>query len=256
MSELKPTVIETKNVRLHKDGTITYEDGRTEYIDYGATTINGEDYDFEGALAVVLPDSVTAIDEEAFWNCESLTDITIPKSVTKIGEGAFAGCKNLTIHLSAENVHYKTIENNLYSYDCDVLLQYIPKANVTSLEMPDSVREIASGAFYGDASIEDLIISESVEIIGDFAFFNCKSLKNVKIPYGAEVIGASAFELCDNITSINIPASVKEIGKQAFFRYGDSLKDIYYGGSKADWKKIKIGEDAFPKKAKIHYDCK
>ena len=43
----------------------------------------------------VIPDGVTCIGDNAFWNCENLTNITIPDSVTSIGDNAFDGCINL-----------------------------------------------------------------------------------------------------------------------------------------------------------------
>jgi hypothetical protein len=118
------------------------------------------------------------------------------------------------------------------------------------------VTEIAEYAFYKECSLESVSMPEGIEVIGMGAFFGCDALKDVHIPEGTEIIGVSAFDLCNSITSINIPASVKEIGKSAFFTYGDKLKDVYYSGSKSDWKKIKIGENAFTKKAKIHYNVK
>ena len=241
MGKLTPNIIETKNIRLNKDGEITYADGRTDYIDYGVTSISQGDYNLEGAVKVVLPESITTIDEEAFWECESLTDITISKNVTEIGIGAFTGCKNLRINISPENKHYEMIENNLYTCGGETLLQYFTNSNVSSFDIPDTVTEIAECAFYKEPSLKSVSMPEGVEVIGKYAFFNCEALKDVHIPEGTEIIGESAFDLCDNITSINIPASVKEIGKRAFFTYGDKLKDIYYGGSKSDWKKIKMG---------------
>ena len=40
---------------------------------------------------VVIPDSVTAIGDGAFWKCSSLTSITLPYSVKSIVDSAFSG---------------------------------------------------------------------------------------------------------------------------------------------------------------------
>lgn len=44
---------------------------------------------------VTIPNSVTKINDDAFFLCESLKEIKIPDSVTEIGEGAFARCEFL-----------------------------------------------------------------------------------------------------------------------------------------------------------------
>ena len=50
----------------------------------------------EGLYTIVIPNSVTVIDEEAFFNCSSITSVTIPSSVIQIGNKAFYGCSGLT----------------------------------------------------------------------------------------------------------------------------------------------------------------
>ena len=45
--------------------------------------------------SVVIPDSVTSIGDQAFYDCSSLESIVIPDSVTSIGSTAFDGCSNL-----------------------------------------------------------------------------------------------------------------------------------------------------------------
>ena len=64
-----------------------YEDGALVDVGKGilvAFRSNAESY--------TIPPSVTAIGNEAFSSCESLTSITIPQSVAAIGDYAFYGC--------------------------------------------------------------------------------------------------------------------------------------------------------------------
>ena len=73
-----------------------------------------------GCKTTVIPNSVTSIGYEAFWDCIGLTSITIPNSVTNIGEYAFAGCNSLTsVKVLAETppVAYNTTFNN---YDIEL----------------------------------------------------------------------------------------------------------------------------------------
>lgn len=48
-----------------------------------------------GCKNTLIPDSVTCIDEGAFYGCTELQSITIPDSVTSIGESAFEKCDSL-----------------------------------------------------------------------------------------------------------------------------------------------------------------
>ena len=44
---------------------------------------------------VVIPNSVTAIGQNAFMDCEQLSSVVLPDSLTYIGENAFKGCSLL-----------------------------------------------------------------------------------------------------------------------------------------------------------------
>ena len=78
------------------------------------------------ATEYTVPDTVTSIDDWAFYNC-SLTSVTIPNSVTSIGEGAFFKCYDLI--------------------------------NIT---IPDSVKRIGKEAFFDCVSISDVYYSGSI----------------------------------------------------------------------------------------------
>ena len=65
----------------------------------GSIRFTGDDlnsYKNTSVTSVVIPNSVTSVGNNAFYNFSSLTSITIGTSVTSIGSGAFTGCSGLT----------------------------------------------------------------------------------------------------------------------------------------------------------------
>lgn len=84
---------------------------------------------------------------------------------------------------------------------------------------------------------------------------NNTKITSIVIEDGVTTIGKNAFSICEFTQSISIPISVKKINEKAF-EYCNSLKNIYYLGSQAQWNEIEIvsiGNDIL-KHAKIHYN--
>jgi len=55
-----------------------------------------DDFGCSNLISVIIPNSVTKVDNFAFYNCTSLASVTIGSSVTSIGSSAFQGCTSLT----------------------------------------------------------------------------------------------------------------------------------------------------------------
>ena len=176
---------------------------------------------------VIIPDTVTAIADAAFWNCTSLTSVTIPDSVTSIGKRAFDNCTSLKSIIIPTGVAF--IGERAF-YHCSSLENIeIPNSvtsigtwaftscdSLTTFTIPSSVTEIKDFTFFGCESLANIRIPDSVSIIGQSAFFACHSLSSITIPDSVKVIGGSAFSACDNLTSITLSNSLEIIGEYAF----------------------------------------
>ena len=153
---------------------------------------------------ITIPNSVTSIREDAFYNCSGLTAVTIPNSVTSIGDYAFAGCFDLTS---------VTIPNSVTSIgDC----AFYGCSGLTSITIPNSITSIGLGAFAYCSGLTSVTIPNSVTSIGDGAFGGCSGLTSVTIPNSVTSIGEEAFAYCSGLTSVTIGNSVTSTGKSAF----------------------------------------
>jgi len=172
---------------------------------------------------------------EAFYGCTGLTDITIPDSVTSIGDDAFY---NTGYYNSASNwkdgVLY--IGNHLIKARTSINGEYNIKPGTLT---------IATEAFYSCDSLTSVTIPDSVTSIVDYAFSYCGSLTSITIPDSVTNIGDSAFYYCTSLTSVTIPDSVTSIGDWAF-EDCDSLTSVYYSGTEEDWNNISIGANNAP----------
>lgn len=199
-------------------------------IEPGITSIGN--YAFQYCIALTgisIPDSVTSIGSFAFNHCTALNDITIPDSVTSIGNNAFRDC---------QSINTVTIPNNVTNIEWNLFLDC---TSLTKVTIPNNVKKIGSCAFSGCSSLAGITIPDSVKIIDGAAFEDCSSLTSIVIPNGVMSIWIQTFLGCSGLTSITIPDSVTIIGENAFASCSE-LQDVYYGGTKEQWSKIRIDE--------------
>ena len=208
---------------------------------------------------LVIPNSVTTIDDYAFSNCGGLNgsltlsnslktigtsafywctelkgNLTLPDSVTTIGDNAFCYCHkftgNLTIPNSVTTIGYGAFSN------CSGF--------TGNLTIPNSVTTIGNGAFQKCFRFTgNLTLPNSVTTIGEYAFNECSGFTNLKLSEKLSIIPLEAFSGCTNLSGeLVIPASVKEIGREAFSNCSGFTGNLTIPNSVTT-----IGESAFYK---------
>ena len=155
---------------------------------------------------VNIPNTITSIDYNAFRNCTNLKKVNIPNSVTSIGNSAFSGCTGLTSITIPDSI--TSIGSSTF-YKC---------TGLTSITIPDSITIINRETFFGCTDLTSVIIPNTVTKISDTAFSNCSGLTNITIPNSVTIIENFAFSNCSGLTSITIPNGVISIGYYAFGR--------------------------------------
>jgi hypothetical protein len=166
--------------------------------------------------SVTIPNSVTTIENEAFFSCNNLSSITIPSSVTTIGTGAFRSGGIIAINVNAANSAFSSADGVLYDKNRTTLVSYPAKKNGAFI-IPSNVTKITDWAFSNCSGLTSVTIPSSVTIIPEYAFFNCRGLTSVTITSGVTQIMKSAFEDCSGLTSVTIPSSVTIIPERAFY---------------------------------------
>ena len=199
---------------------------------------------------LTIPDSVTAIADNAFYNCDSIESVSIGNGVTAIGWAAFYNCSNLkavTMGNKVTAVGYGAFQN------CDSLTDVTIGSKVTTIDayafyscdslkkvnIPDNVITIGDYAFYNCVRLDGVVIGDSVKSVGNYAFYNCINLSQVKMGKRVETVGSHAFDGCKNITSVTIQNDLKTVNQYAFYDCGN-LEDVYYTGSETQWARITI----------------
>lgn len=218
----------------------------------------------------VIPEGVTAIGNDAFRDCWSLTGVTFLKGVREIGNNAFADCTGLqsvSIPKGVKRVGDEAFQNcaGLRSVNISKGVKEIGRgafgncANLETVELPEELTDFSGDGFKGTPWREGLgelaavnhvllnyigkdshvVIPGDVRTIGAGAFQQCDWLTGVTIPEGVTRIGAAAFASCGSLQSVSLLESVAKIDEFAFCECA-SLRSMTVPESVAE-----IGEKSF-----------
>ena len=203
---------------------------------------DGAFYDLKGLADISIPENVTSIGNEAFYNT-GLTSIDLPANLKTIGRYAFSGTKLKKVVLPSQ---VETIGDRAFSIE-SLESVHIPKSlkSVTNYSYNNSYIynttwngvEWGSGynaIFSGDKNLKTVTFEDGIsEIISEL--FRGTGINKIDLPSSVTKIGSAAFANSD-LTTINLPSSLSEIQDFAFantklkeITIPDSVEKIGYG---------------------------
>ena len=191
-----------------------------------------------------------------FADCRALKTIRIPASVTEIKACAFQNCTSLSSVTFEDDSNLQTIgggytcyRGNYDSYDFGIFGAFAGCTSLTSIEIPNSVKEIGVCAFQGCSQLQSVTFQKgslittlsggyiskgygtSIEnasnmIFGVFA--KCSTLSSIEIPANVETIDACVFQDCINLSVVT-------------FEQGSKLKEFGDGYAKTGYRPFVTG---------------
>lgn len=227
------------SVIYSKDGTeITYILGdvpETFEIKEGVTTLKSGVFAGKATLKkVIIPVSVTVVEEKAFYDCLGLETVQFAENsaLDTIGASAFRNC----ISLKSISIPSKVTTLNPYTfYNCKSLVKAVLPENLTRIGyyVSGGTEKLSSSGGYVFAHCENLAeinIPESVKWIQNYSFLNCKSLRTIDLNVANGQLGEAAFAHCESLETVTLCADLKTLPSKAFI-YCYSLSDIHTAGA-------------------------
>ncbi|MBQ9795582.1 MAG: leucine-rich repeat domain-containing protein, partial [Clostridia bacterium] len=231
----KTTLVGVDDTKALENGVLTVPEGVTR-VGNGETAVSTT------ATEVILPNSVVSISTGAFENNTTITTVKVGETtqtaaysdeldnckLKSIEENAFSGCTAITKfyvdkietllsikYVANGHPFASTPENGEF---------YINNQLLTTITLPETIKEIPDFAFYCCRTLTNIEISTSVVKIGSFAFYGCNKLDNVVIPNGVEYIEKATFANCTSL--VNIELSNYTIGIGDFVFQNCAIKNI------------------------------
>lgn len=178
-----------------------------------------EDYAFYecfGLESINIPENVEKIGFQAFYGC-NLHEITIPASVTEIEGWAFEGCNSLeAIHVAKGNQNYVDEDGILFDIDKTELLLYPSAKTDTSYTVPETCVKLESYAFMANQFLQEININ-SVQEMGEDIFYYCTSLESIAIPESITELKGSMFGNCTSLRTVILPEGITSLGSGCFY---------------------------------------
>lgn len=200
-------------IKIKDDAFNSMDTLKSLVIDGGAPNLNelGE-RSFSGCSNIEELDlsnsKLTNIPKGAFAYCKNLKTIKLPSTITSIGDEAFYNCQSLTNIEGLDKCNLKSIGSAAFS-NCKAL---------ENLDFSQSTfTNVPSKAFNGCSALAKITLPNTLTTIGGYAFYACYSIPQLDLSNTAlTTLENYALYQMRETTKFSLPDSISSIGTHAF----------------------------------------
>ena len=162
-------------------------------VDWTVTEIMDEALRESTITSVVIPNTVTAIGNRAFYMCTSLSGtVVIPNSVNTVGYTAFCRCDRMTeVVLPAKDV--------TYGESC-----FLTTGLTGTLVLPEGLTVVSREMFRNNNKLTNVVLPHTLTTISEGAFSYCDRLEEVAIPNSVTTIDGNPFNSSGKIETVTV----------------------------------------------------
>ena len=200
-------------IKIKDDAFNSMDTLKSLVIDGGAPNLNelGE-RSFSGCSNIEELDlsnsKLTSIPEGAFAYCKNLKTIKLPSTITSIGDEAFYNCQSLTNIEGLDKCNLKSIGSAAFS-NCKAL-ENLDFSKSTFTNVP-------SKAFNGCSALAKITLPNTLTTIGGYAFYACYGIPQLDLSNTAlTTLENYALYQMRETTKLSLPDSISNIGTHAF----------------------------------------
>ena len=189
--------------------TVVIPEGATALLDYCLKSPNADTN--SNLVSVTIPSTVKTIGKEAFYCCNSLTELIIPEGVTTI-PSLFAfetkSLRRVVFPSTITSIGERSFRNSNLS---------------DGIIIPEGCTTIDSYAFKG-SKVTSVVIPSTLVTMGDDLFRECKSLKEVY--YKAPVVATYMFGDCGAIEKLTLENTIEIKGNAFYYSSASALASV------------------------------
>ena len=189
-------------------------------------------YPSNAVHSLQMPNTITKILDQAFYECDELKSVTLSKNLNLIAFAAFQECtqlKHITIPAKIIQIGDQAFENSgletvTFEEGIEVIGGYGSFActQLKQLVIPSTVKEIGHSTFAANPNLETIILNEGLVTVGDRAFVNNPKLKEIVIPKTVKFVTEMDFNMCSGLEKIMFEGEAP-----ATFEYSDEVSGVW-----------------------------